>query len=326
MRIYVKPHQHKADAIIQALEHGGHKLARRSVDVALFDVVNGYRGEGFLAKAQILWNEGATIVLYPHAATIPWWYDGVWELDPRIAGILVTTEAHQKIVERFVPQDVMVRPIGWTLCEQRSFKSIDLIQRILFMPIHPPKGGMLRKEAREANRQTMVALSALADRYEIIVRFIGDLDRQGIWYHPGITYLKALPDGGLDEIDAADLVIAEGTALHLAVARGKPTIGINQHEAPRSNFGDLGGKHWSEYADVLSYPIDQSDGPLEDLFLLANSSEQENWRKENVGESMEIEKLEYLLSLIRDYDLRVLGRKSSNLPNGILANCEVETK
>lgn len=326
MRIYVKPHQHKAETLIRMLTQGGHKLARRSVDIALFDVVSGYRGEGFLVKAEELWNEGATIMIYPHAATVPWWYDGVWELDQRVAGILVTTKAHRKIVESFILPTVMVQATGWMLCEQQPFQPVDRVRRILFMPIHPPKGGLLREEAREANRKAMLSLSSLADQYEITVRYIGDLDRQGIWYHPGMTYLHALPDGGLDEIDATDLVIAEGTALHLAVARGKPVIGINQHEAPRSNFGDQGGEHWQDYAGVLRYPIDLNDGPLEDLVRIAGYEEQIKWREDNIGEDLTLEKLESSLCQIREHDLRVLGQRDGKSTTNVTASFEVEAK
>jgi hypothetical protein len=312
MRIFVRPHQHKADAIIRGLAALGHKLVRKSAEAALFDHGNAYGGAGMNKLAERCWERGATIVLYPHAVTPPWWYDGLWDFDRRIAAILTTTETHREIVAGW-GLGCEVHAIGWPYCEQRPFEPADRVQKILFGPIHPPINGTLREEALESNRAAMAALQALLPDVQVTVRYIHELDRQGLWRHPGMTYVRGEPNGSHREIDEADLVIGEGMFLHLAVARGKPAISLNQRNPIRPNNGLFGPpKHWAEFADLVSYSLDMHDGPLKALFEAARRTEQTEWRNRNVGETMDPRRLDGILAGIRARDLARRGEREGS--------------
>ena len=92
--------------------------------------------------------------------------------------------------------------------------------------------------------------------------------------------------------------------MYLSVARGKPTIGMNQHIPPRPNgycFKEFKLKHWNEYERYLAYPIDFYDG--DDLLGLINRAvkeEQSEWKRLFIGDKMSSTYLSKLLIDIRN--------------------------
>jgi hypothetical protein len=182
--------------------------------------------------------------------------------------------------------DVPVHVTGWAWCNQRQFYRPDKVRKILFMPIHAT-GGMLRPEAYKANREIFSDLLNMRGDVNITIRYIGALAPQGLYHESGINWVNAEANGATDEIDNADVVIAEGTALHLAVARGVPAIGINQHLPVRTNKEpDTHAPHnWHKYGHLLAYPINYGDVPLVDLIDKA-MTEQTEWRERMIGEQM----------------------------------------
>jgi hypothetical protein len=71
--------------------------------------------------------------------------------------------------------------------------------------------------------------------------------------------------------------------MYLAVARGKPVIGINQHLAMRPNTLEGYIPHnWDKYGPDIAYPINFGDAPLVELFDRA-LVEQTKWKRDFIG-------------------------------------------
>jgi len=93
------------------------------------------------------------------------------------------------------------------------------------------------KEPNRANTENFHELKRVQSLTgcRVVVRYVGNLAVQGLHRYSRFEWVAGRADGSTDEIDAADVVISEGTMMYLAVARGRPTIGINQHLPARAN-------------------------------------------------------------------------------------------
>lgn len=175
------------------------------------------------------------------------------------------------------------------------------VVNILFAPIHAAeKTNNFRDEAIEANAEIFEALLKLPSKYKIIIRYLNPLNSIGLRNHSRVILRPGKPDGSYFEIDKADLVIAEGTYMYLSVARGKPTIGINQHvcssQANGYGFKSFKLNHWNEYEKYLAYPIDFDDGDdLPGLINRAVKEEQSEWKRLFIGDKMSSAYLSKLL-------------------------------
>lgn len=134
------------------------------------------------------------------------------------------------------------------------------------------------------------------------MRYINELEKQGLRPYHRFTWVEGKPDGKTTEIDQADVVIGEGTFMYLSVARGKPTIGINQHLPVRANKNcDRYTPHnWEKYGPGIAYPINFGEAPLLDLIELSMSGEQSEWRERMIGNSLDGKKFSKLVEGIVD--------------------------
>lgn len=306
MKYYIVHHQHKGFKIHEIIKKAGWKIDHKNPDILLIDHDIGKWNSGEHRKIVELYKEkGTTIIIYPHSATIPWWYDGIVAPDEGVKAILVGTEFQREITSTFV-KVTPVYSIGWAFCPQKKFQKIDQISKILFAPIHPPMNGFLRSEAKESNTRILRKLIELTPKVQVVVRHIGNLERQGLFNHAKIIYKNGKPDGNYQDIDWADLVIAEGTFMYMAVSRGKPVVGINQNIpiTPNNQNGEIVPKTWSNYGNKMAYPIDFNEQNMLELFCRATSEEQSEWRKNFVGEDIEPTKFIALLNNIRRKDAR----------------------
>lgn len=306
MKYFIMHHQHKGKPIDKALREEGWKYQLRNVDIALFDhAINRTEPEAGRNIIHKFHKEGATIVIYPHAPTGAWWMDGdIFPKESAVQNELVIAEG-QKHVSKIINPNMNVYTIGWSYCPIKEFQQPKQLKRILFAPIHGPNKGDFREEAVEANKRVYRRLLEISDKYQIIVRHINSLEKCGLWYSPKPIFVLGKPDGSYKDIDAADLVIAEGTFMYLAVARGKPTIGINQHVSirPNNNHKDFVPKHWNEYGEYMAYPIDFDDGDIISLIDKA-MEEQTTWKNLFIGKSMNSKDLSNLLQNVRGSDAR----------------------
>jgi len=200
-----------------------------------------------------------------------------------------------------------VQTTGWPWSKVIPFQQPQEIWNILFAPIHPA-GGRLRPEAIEANQSIMQALKRLdPKKYHISIRFIESRIQQGLNRNEAFRWVRGLADNSTTDIDKADLVIAEGTMMHLAVARGKPVIGINQHLPCRANkMSEKYVPHnWEKYGPDIAYPINYGDAPLSELIERA-MTEQVQWRKDFIGQEMDPVKFAKKVEAVRKKALRTV--------------------
>lgn len=307
MRYYITRHQTKANYLMRALNACRHTFVNNNAEVALFDHELDRTGEtNVRSLMREKYNEGSTVVLYPHGATGSWWMDGL-DLDPIVSASLVIGEGHKRFMQIVKPEH-RVEVIGWYYCPVLPFRAIRDVKRILFAPIHPSGGGRLRPEALQANQIVYETLLNTIGNRNLIIRHIGKLENSGLWRTKKPTFKLAIPNGDYSDIDAADLVIAEGTFMYMAVARGKPTIGINQHIPIRPNSPDPNpykAKHWDEYKDFYPYPINFESDKIEELIDYASRNEQSEWKRLFIGEFLKPSNLSKALVSIRNDDVRV---------------------
>lgn len=291
MRYWILHHQHKGLPIDLALKEAGWEYSQKA-DIALFDTNHHQKLVSMFEK------RGSTLVIYPHTAVACWWYDGVMELPEGFKAILVVGEG-QKEVQKIITPNIRVESIGWGYCPILPFQNVKKVKRIVFAPIHP-SGSILRPEARDTNARVYKRLLQL-DNVQIVLRVIGKLEDNGLWDSPKVVFKAGKPDGSYAEIDIADLVIAEGMYLSLAVARGKPAIGMNQRITQKVNRSGHVPERWDEYNYLQAYPIDFDDGDIMELIDRA-MVEQTAWKRRFIGEKMQSENLSNILKDIRRQD------------------------
>jgi len=290
MYYYVRNHQFKGRPYHLALYAAGHRPKADKAEIALVDRDRYIQAPNTtLAYVQDFIKQGATIMIYPHSALPPWWYDGLIKAQPYIRCVCVIGEGHKDAM-RVIAPEVHVEAVGWPWCPQKTFAIPHDLQTILFAPIHPG-GGKLRPEGVQANKDIFHELKRVQSQTgcKVIIRYVGDLDTQGLHPYHRFEWIEARADGKTKEIDAADVVIAEGTMMYLSVARGKPTIGINQHLPCRANKSSekYTPHNWDKYGPDLAYPINYGDAQLQDLIDRAMTEEQTAWRKQHIGETLD---------------------------------------
>lgn len=275
MKFYVFPYQHKSEPFRAALLSSGHEESKANPDIILAD------REWYIQN-----NQNAVVAVYPHSALPPWWYDGLIKLQDNVKCVFVIGEG-QKRAMKIISPNVRVETTGWPWSELVSFQKPAHVKKILFAPIHPA-GGRLRPEAIEANNAILNDLLQLSNSYKITIRYVGNRFRQGVGRASRLNHVAGIADGSTKDIDEADLVIAEGTMMYLSVARGKPTIGINQHLPMRGNKkSDIHTPHnWDRYGDGIGYPINYGSAPLDELIARAADCECSDWRNDFIGDKL----------------------------------------
>lgn len=282
IKFFMKHHQHKGKPFSRAMRANGWLHVREKADVVFIDYTT--NREAWTKMFDKMSEEGSTIFIYPHCPTVPWWYDGIYTIDPRVNTIFVIGEEQKEAAQIFIPETTHIEVTGFPYCEQLRFKPCQSPKNVLFAPIHSSNENLpFRPEAIESNTKAFESLLKIPD-IKLTVRYLGtNLERLGLWVEKNVKYIHGNPDGSYQDIDNADLVIAEGTYMFLAVARGKPTVGLNQHNPIRMNNDGRTPKRWDEYGHKVSYPIDASDGNLADIIKFAGRNEASLWRERSIG-------------------------------------------
>jgi hypothetical protein len=285
MKFWYINYQHKGAPYRDALLSAGFELSQDSPDFLLIDRER-YMTNNSVPRSEVARYPGVPVITYPHCALPPWWYDGLVPAPDYIKCVFVIGEGQKRAMKIIAPH-VKVESAGWAWSELLPFNPPTQIRNILFAPIHPT-GGRLRPEAFEANQAIMRELIDLSMRdgsYNVTIRYVGSRVRQGVRRYADFRYTRGGANGVTDEIDRADVVIAEGTMLYLTVARGKPAIGINQHLPMRPNMREGYTPHnWHKYGDDIAYPINYGTAPIRDLFDRA-MTEQAQWRRDFIGDA-----------------------------------------
>jgi hypothetical protein len=127
----------------------------------------------------------------------------------------------------------------------------------------------------------------------VTVRYLGDLEANGLWRVPGVEFVQGKPDNSVHDIDRHDLVVGKETFAWMAVARGVPTIMFGQEHSPEDDEGRVQVKNWERYRDLVRFPFDLSDGPVEDVAVRASSDAVvvNAWRDEWIGRPLTVDRL-----------------------------------
>lgn len=285
MRFAAKDHCGEAAAIVRALVDAGHEpTVDCPCDLFLIDLdpdCYGYRDViSFYSE------EGAVVLQYPHGAGANLGYDALYEPYELVDGQLTVGPGEVEYLRR-LGISRPARPIGWAYCRQLPFRRCSNPKNVVFAPIHLNGDGSILDYRREKNAEVFRAL--LDGGWDLTVRWIGDLEATGLYWHPGVRYVQGAMDLSTAEIDGADVVVAgNGTYPTLAVARGCPTVVYDQLSTAMglANEPRVTLRRPELYSDVVRYPFDFDDAPLDQLIRAAatNDATIAQWKADWVGE------------------------------------------
>lgn len=217
-----------------------------------------------------------------HAEDVPWW-DG-------LTAELVHAPGHKRLLEMFgCPARVV--EVGWTFCPTAEFRS-GSVERVLFAPTHPSVDGSYRcdgpRQSDDYQTQNQLAFEQLLGfpAREKTVRFSGTLEQNGLWRDDRVTrWVKSdlTVGSSVRDIDRHDLVISDGTMLHLAVARGVPAVSLGLPKVVDSKGESF--PHWDEYEEWVRYPFSLDRMGLVEAVARASvaSDELAGWATDWVG-------------------------------------------
>lgn len=271
MRVTFHDHGGKGARLAAALHAAGHETVPGGGDVALID--HDYYAE--------ICDAHEVVVVYPHGGNVMLDWDG-FALHPHVRLCLTHALGHAEIMEGY-GLGVPIVPVGWCFSDLAESRYTEQVRSVLFAPMHPLANGYLNPVFAEANRQALAKL--LAAEINVDVRIFGSPVGYGL--DPS-TPVRWVPGGNLThrDIDAADLVVAEGTTLALAVARGVPVLTFGADIEPdMGRDGVVRPAHWADYAATMRYPYDLDDGPLDHLVasVTQHDSSVAYWRARFVG-------------------------------------------
>ena len=287
MKVAVKDHLGQAQPLLRALAAAGHEVSPDGpTDLFLIDLDPDKFG--FRDMIDFYRECGAVVLQYPHGAPLSTLaYDNIYSPYEGVDGQLTHGQGevdyfHLLEVER--PARIM----GWQICRQFEFRATEHPRRVVFAPTHVNGDGSLDEERRATNGAMFRQL--LEGDWDLVVRYIGDLDRAGLWKDGRVfRYVAGRFDMTTVEIDAADCVVAAaGTYPCMAIARGVPTIMYGQFSA--AMYGLAGEeaqalRSLEKYRDLVRYPYDAEDGPLDAMIYEACQSEEpiRPWRETWLG-------------------------------------------
>lgn len=277
-------HQDKSRAYVDALKSVGWETTKEP-QKAHFVLAD--------CDAEVYWNrlQGyKRVFTYPHAAR-PWVaLDCGWNPYPATSCNFVQAQGHIDSLRAYGFIGPLAA-VGWTYCEIKPFQPCPEPVNVLFMPIHPNRNGWLGPDDKAANIQAFLRLTTLHARKEIklTVRFVGSLEAQGLWGFNDVKFVQGQPDQTTHEIDKADVVVATQTAQYIAVARGKPVVGMS--ESTRPHIGNKPenyayARSWEKYKDIMAFPLDILEGdPMGVLRQAGQGCERvEAWKARMIGE------------------------------------------
>lgn len=291
MRFAVKDHLLESQPLIAALIDAGHELsADGPTDLLLIDLdcdLFGYR-----ELIDFYRDCGAVVLQYPHgapASTLQ--YDCLYDPYEKVDGQLTNGQGEIDFLRSLGIQRP-AKVMGWQLSAQFDARVAEKPRRVVFAPTHVNADGGLNRERMVQNREIFGDL--LQGDWELVVRYIGDLERCGLWQDDRVfRYVQGERDMTTVEIDVADCVVAgAGTYPCLAIARGVPTVMYGQFSAAMYGLPDEEPKplrNLEKYRDIVRYPIDVEDGLVNDVVLLSCcdrewAAKAEDWRQRWIGE------------------------------------------
>lgn len=274
MRFSVKDHLGECIPLVNALTDAGHTFsADGPTDLFLIDLDPD--DFGYRELIDFYRECGAVVLQYPHGAPLSTLcYDNLYEPYAGVDGQLTNGEGEIDFL-RSLGIERPAKIMGWQLCQQFELRVTDDPRRVVFAPTHVNADGGLDGARRDQNGDVFREL--LEGGWELVVRYIGDLENIGLWEDERVfRYVQGERDMSTVEIDSADCVVSgAGTYPCLAVARGCPTIMYGQFSAavyglPNEEPTPL--RNLATYRDLVRYPFDANPNdatrPWDSLNLL----------------------------------------------------------
>lgn len=290
MKFALREHQHKSDRILGALlqKHDRVKAIKKA-DFFVTEWV--WHNEGFdpaCIEAQRL---GKLVFLYPHSAR-PGLYD-FHEEHFEVAAHFVYSPGHAEVLRR-CNYPYPIETIGWPLCDIRPFAT-SKHHNVLFAPIHPNANGWLNEADKNLNRRTLQTLIDI--EVNVRVRHVQSLENNGLEHFKTCEYKQGDPDGCIEDIEWADVIIGAYTFGHMSIALGKPTILIGDYYTPRQGQSiklTRQALHWENWREYARYPYNFEtvmDKPEAAYSLIKHAStvEATDWKERFIGKPFDDE-------------------------------------
>lgn len=238
------------------------------------------------------WRDGISIIEYadiynkpifmvPHGAKGYLFWDSVYDVDERLTGVFVQSDGEKEILEKggFTPP-VYATGFPWAPVKPYKFQEGT---EILFAPIHANKDGSwdYAEQWEEANRKAWEKIAPLSTFYNITV--YADLGFD-IPLPKNVKYVQSelKMDKAIEMIEKADLVFAQETFAHLALAAGKPTVMIDDRGYVQDDR-ERPSAYWPYYDP---YPVNLlSDLPVVNVLnqLMTEDQAIRSWRDRYIG-------------------------------------------
>jgi hypothetical protein len=270
VKIAFSDYSTKGARLAGALRAAGHELVDDHGDLAVVDLDHPATGLALTEAHEIT-------VTYPHGGNPILCWDGR-PPHPHIRLHLVHGPGHSEVFALH-GHPVPSVAVGFTYCEV-SKPRYPIGERVLFAPSHPMDDRTIDPRIKEANRAALDKL--LAAGVEVTVRCWGIVEDWGLDPDATVTWAE----GGTldtDDIDAADLVVADGTVAAMSLARGCPTLFVGS-DIDTADDRDA-HPHFDAYRNRIRYPYDIADAPLEELvYAVCNPNELiDGWLDRFVG-------------------------------------------
>ncbi len=287
MRFAAHDHLGQSQPLVQALVEAGHEFTPDGpLDLFLMDLDPdkwGYR-----ELIDFYGECGAVCLQYPHGAPLSTIvYDNLYPPHAGVHGQLTHGQGEIDFLN-IIGVDRPARIMGWQICRQFEFRPTEKPRRVVFAPTHVNGDGSIQRERAELNADVYRQL--LEGDWELVIRYLGELDTLGLWQDDRVfRYVAGKFDMTTVEMDAADCVVAAaGTYPSMAIARGVPAIMYGQFGA--AVYGLEGEepaplRNLEKYRDLVRYPYDIEDGDLTAMIYEVCSSEEpiRAWRETWLG-------------------------------------------
>jgi hypothetical protein len=168
------------------------------------------------------------------------------------------------------------------------FREVANARTITFAPIHPNGNGWLPPLYWERNRLVFEELLKL-NGIRITVRHLHSLEANGLWKvdRKNVRFVLGERDGRTTEIDTSDLVVAAQTYAFIAIARGVPTVMIDEDICPCSGSEPETLRevaNWERYRAIWKYPWNFPEQGLAELLQAAGRYDPVEWKRRFIGD------------------------------------------
>lgn len=184
---------------------------------------------------------------------------------------------------------VPVHVTGWPWCKVIGARTTKL-KKVLFAPIHPDTEGKWTWAPQwlEFNKRVWEKLLPIRDRFELIVYHSWPPETNGLTIENNVKYIPSslMMRDAVGIIDQADVVIAQETFASLAIARGCPTVMIDDTAIPPAPLGFV-SKYWNRYLKH-AYPLNfLQEDDIYGLLQKATRYDVSEWKNLFIGDNFD---------------------------------------